>query len=377
MSKLIPIHIHSEFSLLDGTIRVEDLVNYAKENELPAIAITDHGVMYSAIEFYEKAKDAGINPLIGCEFYVHDGDVHVKDSANNPLYHLILIAKDKKGYANLIKLVSVAWCEGFYYKPRINFELLQQYHEGLVCSSACLGGEVLQHLLNGEKDKAKATALKYKELFGDDYYIELQDHNLEDQKRTNPDLIKIAKELGIKMIITNDSHYLRKEDADAQDTLLCLQTNADKDDPNRFHFPNNEFYLKSKDEMRKAFSWMDDETFEECVAREMAEEIGLKLPASRYKFNNIMECFSEFKGKVSNVLHFASTVVVSDEEKATIYNAEPTKCDGLYWMTKEQICDEAVWGHFFLSRPNLENYFSNNTSAKGIDCRDKKKEKCL
>ena len=265
MSKLIPIHIHSEFSLLDGTIRVGDLVNYAKENELPAIAITDHGVMYSAIEFYEKAKDAGINPLIGCEFYVHDGDVHVKDSANNPLYHLILIAKDKKGYANLIKLVSVAWCEGFYYKPRINFELLQQYHEGLVCSSACLGGEVLQHLLNGEKDKAKATALKYKELFGDDYYIELQDHNLEDQKRTNPDLIKIAKELGIKMIITNDSHYLRKEDADAQDTLLCLQTNADKDDPNRFHFPNNEFYLKSKDEMRKAFSWMDDETFEECV----------------------------------------------------------------------------------------------------------------
>ncbi len=265
MSKFIPIHIHSEFSLLDGTIRVGDLVNYAKENGLPAIAITDHGVMYSAIEFYEKAKEAGINPLIGCEFYVHDGDIHEKDSSNNPLYHLILIAKDKKGYANLIKLVSVAWCEGFYYKPRINFELLKKYHEGLVCSSACLGGEVLQHLLNGEKEKAKATALKYKELFGDDYYIELQDHNLEDQKRTNPDLIKIAKELGIKMIVTNDSHYLRREDADAQDTLLCLQTNADKDDPNRFHFPNNEFYLKSKEEMRKAFSWMDDETFEECV----------------------------------------------------------------------------------------------------------------
>ena len=265
MSKFIPIHIHSEFSLLDGTIRVGELVNYAKENGLPAIAITDHGVMYSAIEFYEKAKEAGINPLIGCEFYVHDGDIHEKDSSHNPLYHLILIAKDKKGYANLIKLVSVAWCEGFYYKPRINFELLKKYHEGLVCSSACLGGEVLQHLLNGEKEKAKATALKYKELFGDDYYIELQDHNLEDQKRTNPDLIKIAKELGIKMIVTNDSHYLRREDADAQDTLLCLQTNADKDDPNRFHFPNNEFYLKSKEEMRKAFSWMDDETFEECV----------------------------------------------------------------------------------------------------------------
>ena len=274
MSKLIPLHIHSEFSLLDGTIRVGDLVNYAKENELPAIAITDHGVMYSAIEFYEKAHEAGINPLIGCEFYVHDGDIQVKDSSHNPLYHLILIAKDEKGYANLIKLVSTAWCDGFYYKPRINFELLKEYHEGLICSSACLGGEVLQHLLKQEKDLAIETAKRYKELFGDDYYIELQDHNLEDQKRTNPDLIKIARELDIKMIITNDSHYLRREDADAQDSLLCLQTNADKDDPNRFHFPNNEFYIKSKDEMRKAFSWMDDETFEECCKN--TEEIAAK-----------------------------------------------------------------------------------------------------
>ena len=274
MAKLIPLHIHTEYSLLDGMIRVHDLVDYAKENELPAIAITDHGVMYSAVEFYELAKHKGINPLIGCEFYVHDGDIHVKDSSKNPLYHLILIAKNDKGYKNLIKLVTTAWCEGFYYKPRINFELLQEYHEGLICASACLGGEVLQHILAGEKDKAKETALKYKELFGDDYYIELQDHGLEDQKRTNPDLIRLAKELDIKMIITNDSHYLRKEDADAQDTLLCLQTNANKDDEKRFSFPNNEFYVKSTEEMRQAFSWMDDATFEECVKN--TEEIANK-----------------------------------------------------------------------------------------------------
>ena len=274
MSKLIPLHIHSEYSLLDGTIRVGDLVNYAKDNELPAIAITDHGVMYSAIEFYEKAKEAGINPLIGCEFYVHDGDIKVHDSSHNPLYHLIIIAKDSQGYKNLIKLVSVAWCDGFYYKPRINFDLLKQHHEGLICASACLGGEVLQHLLNNEYNLAKEAAKRYKDLFGDDYYIELQDHNLPEQKRTNPDLIKIAKELDIKMIITNDSHYLRREDADAQDSLLCLQTNADKDDPNRFHFPNNEFYIKSKDEMRQAFAWMDDDTFEECVKN--TEEIAGK-----------------------------------------------------------------------------------------------------
>ena len=265
MAKLIPLHIHTEYSLLDGMIRVGDLVNYAKENELPAIAITDHGVMYSAIEFYEKAKEAGINPLIGCEFYVHNGDITEKDPNNNPCYHLILIAKDSIGYKNLIKLVSTAWCDGFYYKPRINFELVKQYSEGLVCASACLGGEVLKHLQVGDKDKAKETAIKYKEIFGDDYYIELQDHGLEEQKRTNPDLIKLARELDIKMIITNDAHYLKKEDADAQDSLLCLQTNADKSDPNRFHFPNNEFYVKSKEEMRQAFAWMDDSTFEECV----------------------------------------------------------------------------------------------------------------
>ena len=264
MSKFIPLHIHTEYSLLDGMIRVFELVNYAKKNELPAIAVTDHGVMYSAIEFYEKAKEAGINPLIGCEFYVHDGDIHVQDKNDNPLYHLILIAKNTQGYKNLIKLVSTAWCEGMYYKPRINFELLQEFHEGLICTSACLGGEVLKHLLAGDKAAAKETAIKYKELFGEDYYLELQDHGLDEQKRTNPDLIKLAQELDIKMIITNDSHYLRREDADAQDSLLCLQTNADKADPNRFHFPNNEFYIKSKEEMRKAFSWMSDEMFEEC-----------------------------------------------------------------------------------------------------------------
>jgi DNA polymerase-3 subunit alpha len=264
MAKLIPLHIHTEYSLLDGMIRVHDLVNYAKDNDLGAVAITDHGVMYSAVEFYELAKHAGINPLIGCEFYVHSGDIHVRDSSNNPLYHLILIAKNDKGYKNLIKLVSTAWCEGFYYKPRINFELLEKYHEGLICASACLGGEVLQNLLSGEKEKAKSVAAKYKALFGDDYYIELQDHGMDEQKRTNPDLISIAKDLDIKMIITNDSHYLRKEDADAQDTLLCLQTNANKDDEKRFHFPNNEFYVKSKEEMRQAFSWMDDDMFEEC-----------------------------------------------------------------------------------------------------------------
>lgn len=274
MSKFVPLHIHTEYSLLDGAIRVKDLVNFAKDNDIPAIAITDHGVMYSAIEFYELAKENGIKPLIGCEFYVHSGDIHEKNAHDNPLYHLILIAKDTKGYFNLIKLVSTAWCEGYYYKPRINFELLKEHHEGLVCCSACLGGEVLQNLLKGDKEKAKEVAKQYQDLFGEDYYIELQDHGLDDQKRTNPDLIEIAKELNIKMVITNDSHYLHREDADMHDTLLCLQTNSNKDDPNRFHFLNNEFYVKTKEEMREAFRWMDSEMFEECVQN--TEEVANK-----------------------------------------------------------------------------------------------------
>jgi len=264
-TQYVPLHLHSEYSLLDGAIKVKALCQYAKDNNMPAVAITDHGVMYSAIEFYRTAKEIGVKAIVGCEFYVHDGDIHEKNAQHNPLYHLVLLAKDKDGYMNLVKLVSIAHCEGMYYKPRINFELLQKYHEGLICSSACLGGEVLQNLLKNNYEDAKAAAKRYKDLFGDDYYIELQDHGLEEQKRTNPDLIRIANELDIKMIITNDSHYLKKEDADWHDTLLCLQTNALKADENRFHFPNNEFYVKTPMELRDSFKWMDSDLFDECI----------------------------------------------------------------------------------------------------------------
>ncbi len=263
--QFVPLHLHSEFSLLDGAIKLKDLCKFAKENNMPAVAITDHGVMYGALDLYLEAKEAGIKPLIGCEFYVHDGDLSERDMHHNPRYHLVLIAKNNQGYMNMVKLASDAACKGFYMKPRINFELLQEYHEGIICCSACLGGEVLQHLRKGEYEEAKAVAKRYKDLFGEDYYIELQDHGLEDQKRTNPDLIKIAKELDIKMVITNDSHYLKKEDADWHDTLLCMQTQSLKSEENRFHFPNNEFYVKTVDEMREAFKWMDTETFNQCV----------------------------------------------------------------------------------------------------------------
>ena len=264
----VPLHLHTEYSLLDGAIRINKLCKFAVEKGFPAVAITDHGVMYGDMELYETAvnlKDATLKPLLGCEFYVHNGDITERDKMNNPCYHLVLIAKNKIGYQNIIRLTSVAWCKGRYVHPRINWELLQEHHEGLICLSACLGGEVLQNLLKHEPEKAREVAKRYKDLFGEDYYIELQDHGLEDQKKTNPELISIAKELDIEMVITNDSHYLNKEDADMHDTLLCMQTNSDKDDPNRFHFPNNEFYVKTAEELREAFSWLDEETFNRCI----------------------------------------------------------------------------------------------------------------
>lgn len=261
----VPLHLHSEYSLLDGAIKLKDLCKFAKENNMPAVAITDHGVMYGAIDFYRTAKDMGIKPLIGCEFYVHHGELSERNQANNRLNHLVLIAKDKQGYANLVKLVSIAHVEGFYYKPRVNFDLIKEYSKGLICLSACVQGEIADLILQKDINKARERAKQYKDLFGDDYYIELQDHGLDKQKRSNPDLINIAKELDIKLVITNDSHYLRKEDADWHDTLLCLQTNALKADENRFHFPNNEFYVKTPSELRDAFKWMDSETFEQAI----------------------------------------------------------------------------------------------------------------
>lgn len=275
----VPLHVHSEYSLLDGAIRIKDLINFAKENNMPAVALTDHGVMYGDMELYTTAKENGVKPILGCEFYVHDGDITERNKLHNPCYHLVLLAKDKTGYSNLLKLVSDAWCKGRYIHPRINFEMIKEHHEGLICLSACLGGEVLQNLLKDDYEAAKETAQRYKDLFGEDYYIELQDHGIEEQKRTNPPLIKLAKELDIKMVITNDSHYLKREDADMHDTLLCMQTNSDKDDPNRFHFPNNEFYVKTAEQLRDAFKWMDSETFDSCIQNtvDIAEKCHLML----------------------------------------------------------------------------------------------------
>lgn len=280
----VPLHIHTENSLLDGAIRIKELCKFAKENDMPAVALTDHGNMYGAIQMYETAKEMGIKPLIGCEFYVYDGDITEKNPAKTHPYHLVLIAKDQTGYKNLVKLVSIAKCKGMYYKPRINHELIEKHYEGLICLSACVQGEVAQGFIQGNKEASYEAAKFYKGLFGDDYYIELQDHGLEKQKMSNPGMIELAKELGIKMVITNDSHYLKKEDADWHDTLLCIQTNALKESNDRFRFPNNEFYVKTPEQLRDSFKWMDSQMFEECIANtvEVADKCHLIIEMGKY-----------------------------------------------------------------------------------------------
>ena len=242
------LHVHTEYSLLDGAARIKELVARAKELGMQSLAITDHGNMYGVIEFYKTCVKQGIKPIIGMEAYVAPRSLYDKTGQRENA-HLILLAKNETGYRNLLKLSSIAYVDGFYYRPRIDCELLQRYHEGLVCLSACLAGEIPQLLLLNRYDEAKKRASWYKELFGGDYYIELQNHGLPEQLIVLPRLNELAKELNIKTVATNDIHYVRREDAEAQDVLLCIQTGRFVDETNRMRMEAEEFYLKSEEEM--------------------------------------------------------------------------------------------------------------------------------
>lgn len=251
----VHLHTHSEYSLLDGAARIGGMTQLAKEQGSPALAITDHGSMYGVVPFFKEAKKAGIRPIIGCEIYVAQRTRRDKvPKVDDDPYHLVLLAASPEGYQNLVKIVSIASLEGFYYKPRADHELLAQYNKGLIALSACLGGELSRHILSGHPGEARNTAALYRDIFGpDSFFVELQNHHLEDQRRANPELIRIARELNLGLVATNDSHYLRREDSRAHDVLLCIQTATNLDDPNRLRFPNNEFYMKSPEEMEALF----------------------------------------------------------------------------------------------------------------------------
>ena len=251
------LHVHTEYSLLDGASRITDLVKKAAELNMDAIAITDHGCMYGVIDFYNACKKAGLKPIIGMEAYVSHRSIY-EPAVPRDHAHLILLCKNETGYKNLMKLSSIAFVDGFYYKPRIDYELLEKYHEGLICLSACLAGDIPQYLLNERWQDARELASRLKSVFGEDYYIELQNHGIPEQQTVLPRLNRLAKELNIKTVATNDIHYVEKEDAEAQDALLCIQTGHFVDETNRMRMESEEFYLKSEAEMLKRFSGYED-----------------------------------------------------------------------------------------------------------------------
>ncbi|OEH84476.1 DNA polymerase III subunit alpha [Desulfuribacillus stibiiarsenatis] len=253
----VHLHTHTEYSLLDGASRIRELVARAKDLGMPALAITDHGVMYGAIPFYKACKEKGIQPIIGCELYVANGSMHDKHrQKGDNSYHLVLLVKNQIGYENLLYLVSKASLDGFYYRPRIDRDLLKERAEGLIGLSACLAGEIPRHFLRGDEQKAKEIALDYVDIFGkENFYLEIQDHDIPEQKIVNQSLVALSKELGIGLVATNDIHYVKKDDAIYHDKLLCIQTGKTLLDEGRMKFPSDEFYMKTYEEMHRLFSY--------------------------------------------------------------------------------------------------------------------------
>ena len=254
------LHVHTQYSLLDGSAKIAELVSRAKDLGFDSLAITDHGVMYGAIYFYKECLRRGIKPIIGCEVYVSPGSRFDREVGDNDerYYHLILLAENDEGYKNLSRIVSKGFTEGFYYKPRVDKEVLREYHEGIICLSACLQGEVAFYLRRRLYDEAKKVALEYRDIFGEgNYFLEMQDHGLSEDTLVNTDLMRMSQETGIELVCTNDSHYVMAEDWEAHDILLCIQTNALVDDENRMRYEGGQYYLKSEEEMRKLFPYAE------------------------------------------------------------------------------------------------------------------------
>ena len=297
------LHLHTEYSLLDGACRINDLVKRVKELGQNAAAITDHGVMYGVINFYKACKKEGIKPIIGCEVYVsqrkHTDKVSEFDRENR---HLVLLCENETGYKNLMKLDSLAWTEGYYYKPRVDIEMLEKYHEGLIALSACLAGEIPRYLVHNNYDEAKKAALRYKAIFGENnFFLEMQNHGIGEEERINPYIIRLSEECDIPLVATNDCHYIHKEDSRLHHVLLCIQTAHTVQDKMPLGFPTDEFYIKSEEEMLSLFPKEAVENTQKIADRCNVEiEFGkLKLPRFDVPDNkNHLEYFREecYKG---------------------------------------------------------------------------------
>ncbi len=253
------LHVHTEYSLLDGSNKIKECIARVKELGMDSVAITDHGVMYGVIDFYRAAKAAGIRPILGCEVYVAPGSRFDKETGGDReerYYHLVLLAENDLGYHNLMKIVSRGFTEGYYYRPRVDREILEQYHEGIIALSACLAGEVQRNILRGMYEEGKAAALRYQKIFGEgNFFLELQDHGIPEQKLVNQGLVRMAKETGIELVATNDVHYTYAEDEKPHDILLCIQTGKKIEDEDRMRYEGGQYYIKSEEEMRELFPY--------------------------------------------------------------------------------------------------------------------------
>ncbi|MBR6396999.1 MAG: DNA polymerase III subunit alpha, partial [Lachnospiraceae bacterium] len=281
--KFTHLHVHTEYSLLDGSSKIGELVERVKELGMDSIAITDHGVMYGVIDFYKAANAAGIKPIIGCEVYVAPGSRFDREtgSGDERYHHLVLLAENNVGYANLVKLVSRGFTEGFYYKPRVDYEILEEFHEGIIALSACLAGAVASNLAKGFYDKAKEEALRLAGIFGEgNFFLELQDHGIPEQRTVNQGLLRMHEETGLPLVCTNDSHYIYESDAAAHDILLCIQTQKKLADEDRMRYEGGQYYIKAPAEMAELFKYAP-EAVENTT--KIAERCNVSIEFGHYK----------------------------------------------------------------------------------------------
>jgi DNA polymerase-3 subunit alpha len=347
----VHLHLHTEYSLLDGLTKIKKLVATVKEMGMNACAITDHGNMYGAIEFYKTCLKADIKPIIGCETYISAGSRSEKVSTNRKSYHLILLAKNTTGYKNLMKLVSLSHLEGFYYKPRIDWEILKQYHEGLICTSACLQGEIYSNLVDGNYEQAKKVAQNYQQLFKDDFYLEIQRHNIKEQDKANVDLIRISRELGIPLVATNDSHYLKKEDAFGQDVLLMINTQTTVNSPNRLSMAQTpDFYVKSPEEMTSLYA-----DYPEAIenTQKIADKCDLKIEIGNWYFPK----FKLPKGKTAETLLTEMVLKSAKEQYGKIGPEIQTRLD----YELDLICSKGYASYFLIMRDFIAWCEQNDT----------------
>ncbi|NOQ47241.1 MAG: PHP domain-containing protein, partial [Desulfobulbaceae bacterium] len=280
-AQFVHLHVHTQYSMLDGAIRIADLIKRCRDFGMESVAVTDHGAMYGALEFYEKANKAGIKPIVGCEFYVAQKSRLIQNKNAGHNFHLVLLAMNETGYKNLMKLATIAQIEGFYYKPRIDHETLTRHQEGLIALTACLHGEIPWRLTHNDPDGARVKTLELQKIFGDRLYFEIQENGIPEQKIANQGLLKLAGDMGIKVVATNDCHYLEREESYAHEVLLCIQTGRTITDPKRFRFSTNELYFKSPEEMANQFKYCP-EALENTL--EVAERCNLELQFGDHHF---------------------------------------------------------------------------------------------